>query len=109
MPPGVELPPEGVESFADNAAGKAVALAELVLGDPAQVSLLEGMTSAGREWRDELLFLADDSGLEVEALGWAPGVTSARYAGGGDAGRVTPRRAAEAVGGWAVVELLTRP
>ena len=39
MPPGVELPPEGVESFADNAASKAVALAELIVGDPAQVAL----------------------------------------------------------------------
>ena len=41
MPPGVELPPEGVESFADNAAGKAIALAELVVADPAQVALLQ--------------------------------------------------------------------
>ena len=64
MPAWVELPPEDVESFADNARGKALGLAEALASD-------------GRE----LFCLADDSGLEVEALGWAPGVTSARYAG----------------------------
>ena len=46
MPAGVELPPEGVESFADNAAGKAVALAGLVVGDPVQVALLEAAAPA---------------------------------------------------------------
>jgi XTP/dITP diphosphohydrolase len=72
MPAGVELPPEGTESFAANARVKAVALAEAVLADAALAA------AAGA---DDVLFFADDSGLEVEALGWAPGVTSARYAG----------------------------
>ena len=75
MPAGVELPPEGVESFAENALGKAEALARAVEGDPALLRQL------GLRPDEEVLFLADDSGLEVEALGWAPGVTSARYAG----------------------------
>jgi XTP/dITP diphosphohydrolase len=65
MPEGIRLPPEGVTSFADNAQGKALALARS----------LPAAERAGT------LCLADDSGLEVEALGWAPGVTSARYAG----------------------------
>ncbi len=75
MPAGVELPPEGVESFAENALGKAEGLARAVAADPA---LLEQLGLAADE---RVLYLADDSGLEVEALGWAPGVTSARYAG----------------------------
>jgi XTP/dITP diphosphohydrolase len=52
-----EIPEEGV-TFAENAATKAQAVARLT-GLPA---------------------LADDSGLEVEALGGRPGVFSARYA-----------------------------
>lgn len=59
-------PPEVIEdgaSFEANAVKKARTLAE----------------HAG------YLTLADDSGLEVEALGGAPGIYSARYGGGGDA------------------------
>jgi XTP/dITP diphosphohydrolase len=56
--PGVALPLEGGESYAANAATKARSVA-LATGLPA---------------------LGDDSGLEVEALGGAPGVRSARFA-----------------------------
>src|SRR5262249_4830424 len=40
--------------------------------------------------QDHLITIADDSGLEVDALGGLPGIGSARYAGPGasDAGRV---------------------
>ena len=63
----VALPEEGLE-YCDNAIAKAMAVAEQ-LGLPA---------------------VADDSGLEVDALDGRPGPTSARYGGAGldDAGRV---------------------
>ena len=59
LPQGVRLPPETGTTFADNALGKARAAA----------------TATGRP------ALADDSGIEARALGGAPGVWSARYAG----------------------------
>jgi XTP/dITP diphosphohydrolase len=58
---------ESGDTYADNARLKAVAYAQ----------------ASG------LLALADDSGLEVDALDGAPGVRSARYALGEDADRVT--------------------
>ena len=59
LPAEVELPPEDGETFAENALGKARAAA--------------GATGA--------VTIADDSGIEAQALGGAPGVRSARYAG----------------------------
>ena len=59
LPEEVTLPPETGETFADNALGKARAAAAAT-GGPA---------------------VADDSGIEAAALGGAPGVRSARYAG----------------------------
>jgi XTP/dITP diphosphohydrolase len=57
--PGLTLPPEGESSYAENALGKARAVAAAT-GEMA---------------------LADDSGIEVDALGGGPGVLSARYGG----------------------------
>ena len=59
LPDDVELPPEVGETFAENALPKARAAAR-ALGRRA---------------------IADDSGIEAEALGGRPGVRSARYAG----------------------------
>lgn len=59
LPDEVELPPETGDTFADNAAVKARAAA----------------AATGR------VAVADDSGIISEALGGAPGVRSARFAG----------------------------
>lgn len=59
LPASVQLPPETADTFAGNALEKARAAARAT-GLPA---------------------IADDSGIEAAALGGAPGVRSARYAG----------------------------
>jgi XTP/dITP diphosphohydrolase len=59
LPDTVELPPEDGETFAENALGKARAAA----------------AATGE------VTIADDSGIAAAALGGAPGVRSARYAG----------------------------
>jgi XTP/dITP diphosphohydrolase len=61
LPVGVVLPPEDGDTFAANALPKARTAAQAC------------MRAA----------IADDSGIESEALGGAPGVRSARYAGEG--------------------------
>jgi len=78
MPAGIELPPEGVTSFEANARGKAEALARALSGPGRFAPAPPTPGSAGAE---RSVVIADDSGIEVAALGGAPGVTSARYAG----------------------------
>ncbi len=68
---------EDADTYVENAAKKARAVAALT-GRPA---------------------LGDDSGLEVEALGGAPGVRSARYAGEGASGADHIRKLLEALSG----------
>ena len=78
MPAGIALPPEGTESFLENARAKARALAAALHDDPRSSTPFPDPPTgaAAGAW-----CIADDSGLEVEALGGAPGVTSSRYAG----------------------------
>jgi XTP/dITP diphosphohydrolase len=67
-----------------------VGLAEAGLGEPPEVeetgdTFLENALLKGRAYAawSGMAAVADDSGLEVDALGGAPGVRSARYAGPG--------------------------
>jgi XTP/dITP diphosphohydrolase len=62
LPEGFEMPPEDGDSFEANALIKARAAHLAAAGKPV---------------------LADDSGIEAEDLGGAPGIYSARYAGSG--------------------------
>ena len=71
-----------------------VGLAEAGLGEPPEVeetgdSFLENALLKARAYAawSGLAAVADDSGLEVDALGGAPGVRSARYAGQGASDR----------------------
>jgi len=61
LPPGTQMPAETGTDFRENA----------------RIKALFGFKLTG------MATLADDSGLEVEVLNGAPGVHSARYAGGG--------------------------
>ncbi len=78
LPAHVTLPPEDGETYAENALGKARAAAAS-LGRPA---------------------IADDSGIESAALGGAPGIYSARFAGpdASDADNLAKLRAEAAAG-----------
>jgi XTP/dITP diphosphohydrolase len=78
LPGHVTLPPEEGDTYAANALGKARAAAA-ALGRPA---------------------IADDSGIEAAALGGAPGILSARFAGPGatDADNLAKLRAEAAAG-----------
>ena len=75
--PGVALPPELGADYRDIALAKARA-ANAALGRPA---------------------VGDDSGLEVDALGGAPGLRSARYAGEGASDAENNARLLEALAG----------
>lgn len=69
MPPGIELVPQsqlGVEDAIEDG---------LSFAENATIKALHARNRTG------LPALADDSGLEVDALGGAPGIRSARYAG----------------------------
>jgi XTP/dITP diphosphohydrolase len=80
-PDDVPNPPEVIEdagTFAGNATKKAVALANCLGEADALQRRFAGILAEMRQ--DRLYVVADDSGLEVDALGGAPGVHSARFA-----------------------------
>jgi XTP/dITP diphosphohydrolase len=73
--PGAPPVVEDASTFAGNATKKAVELAQWLADRTAN-----HQTEIHFPYPDELSVLADDSGLEVDALNGAPGVHSARFA-----------------------------
>ena len=73
MPEGIELPEENGVTFEENARTKAASVRDQLFARP-DSSL--SMEKPGKVW-----VMADDSGIEIDALGGAPGIYSARYAG----------------------------
>jgi len=77
MPGSIELPEETGSTFEENALLKARDVREQLLKmDDRLAETVPEPAAGGRVW-----VMADDSGLEVDALGGAPGIYSARYAG----------------------------
>jgi XTP/dITP diphosphohydrolase len=76
--PGAPAVTEDAGTFAGNAAKKAITLSTWLAGNP---------DFSYRVAQSAVCVLADDSGLEVDALGGAPGVHSARFAALGGAGQ----------------------
>ncbi len=73
--PSAPVAVEDADTFAGNAKKKAVHLARGIAGSPLVLGKFAGTAADS-----EIYCVADDSGLEVDALQGAPGVHSARFA-----------------------------